>query len=325
VVDLPGESDVLKLLEVHEWVSLRDEPVSDAEESEHVATSSNNRQSKSRRDREYSPEDFWEDWNYSRPEPREVPVEATGSLAALASNVRTIAVPGDELAVLEPGSKSPAGTVQLKNDDETKSLLVAVVPRGKGEIVVVSDPEILANAHIARADNSVLAAQLLAPEGQPVDFDEYYHGLAVRGNPLYLLTRPGFAAMTTAILLVIGVVAWRAAVYLGPPLPDIERSRRDIQEYIHAMGAFFSRGRGHRRFLVREVREGVLHELCEELHLPPHTINVDTIASALARRHPDRAQAIRKALSDVDRQLAQSGEYPRPNFLSSMQRLAGCL
>ena len=67
--------------------------------------------------------------------------------------------------------------------------------RGKGEIVIVSDPRLLANALLAKADNSVLAVNLLAPHGETVVLDEFYHGLSVRGNALYLFTRPGYAAV----------------------------------------------------------------------------------------------------------------------------------
>jgi hypothetical protein len=140
-----------------------------------------------------------------------------------------------------------------------------------------------------------------------------------------LLTRPGFAAVAAAIVLAIAVIAWRAAVFLGPPLADIERSRRNIEEYVNAMGAFFCRGPGHRRFLVTEVRDGVLHELSEQLNLPSHTTDAGTIAAALARRSPARAGMLRKALADIDSGLAHPGEYPKASFLSSMQRLAGCL
>jgi hypothetical protein len=321
-----GERDILKLLEVNDTVTLQDEPPSDAVVKERESNSRDSQRSGSWQTRDYVPEDVWDAWTYSKPPPRELHVEVTGSLANLASDVRKIAAPSTEFGVLTLGNKKPVGALQIKNDaNDDESLLVAVVPRGKGEIIVVSDPELLSNGLIARVDNSVLAAHVLAPQGQAVDFDEYYHGLAVRGNPLYLLTRPGFAATAAAILLVIGIVAWRAAVFLGPPLPDVRQSRRDIQEYVQAMGAFFCRGPGHRHFLISEVRDGVLREICEQLRLPPHTTNVDTIVAALSRRSPDRANTLRKVVADVDGLLAQAGEFPKSVFLSSVQRLAGCL
>ena len=254
-----------------------------------------------------------------------VPVECLGSLEPLAADVRRLAIPGDKYTTISLLKEDLPGSVRIRNEDGKGPLLAAVTRRGKGEIVVVSDPALLGNKLIGRADNSVLAAHLVSPQGQPVVFDEFYHGLAVRGNPLYLLTRPGFAAATLAILLVVGVWTWRSAVFLGPPLPEIERSRRDIGEYVNAMGAFFSRGRLHRRFLAREVRDGVLHQLCVELKLPPDSLDVESVCGALERRDPRRAAALRETLSRVDARLTAAGEYPNAEFLPNLQSLTSCL
>jgi hypothetical protein len=315
--DFLGEEDVLKLLGVGDSVLASMQLPSEAAMSERD----------SRRRNAWSGgnvvDDVWDAWTRTTPPPRELQVKATGSLATLAADVRRIAAPGDEFATLEAGTTKPAGTIYFKNEDGDECVVAAAIERGQGEIVVVSDPALLTNALIARNDNSVLAARLLSPRGQPVDFDEYYHGLAVRGNPFFLLTRPGFAAVAVGLLLVTGVVVWRAAVFLGPPLVDGQRSRRGIEEYVRAMGSFFSRGPGHRPFLLREIRDGVLRELCEQLHLPPHTTDVEKITAALKRRNPDRAAALQKTLADVDRVL--DAGCPKNMFLPSAQRLAGCL
>lgn len=313
---MPGERNVLKLLDIEGSVTLAEKQASD-EVLNGVRRHS--------RDAESSlPEEMWDAWTYKPPTPRVFEVEATGSLKNIATDVHHIAAPGNEFSVLVAGNQKPSGSLSIKTVD-SESILVAAISHGKGEIIVVSDPALLSNFLLARSDNSILAAKLLAPRALPVDFDEYYHGLSVRGNPLFLLTRPGFAAIALGIVLVIAITAWRSAVFLGPPLADGEKSRRDIQEYIHAMGAFFVRGPGHRRFLVQEIRNGVLHELCEQLHLPPHTTDVDVIASALRRRDPQRAEKLQKAVADVDARLAHLGEYPRASFFSSMQQLTGCL
>jgi hypothetical protein len=322
---VPGERDLLKLLEVNDAVTLEEQPASAAVVAERKSRSNRADRHNRWEDDEFVLDKVWESMTQRPAAPRTLPVEATGSLAALASGVRSVAAPGDEFGVLVEGAKTPVGALRFKNEEGNDMLLAAVVPRGQGEIIVVSDPALANNALIARADNSVLMAGLLAPAGHPVVFDEYYHGLAVRGNPLFLLTRPGFAAVAAAILLGIGILAWRSATFLGPPLTDTERPRRDIQEYIHAMGAYFSRGPGHRRFLVSEMRGGVLHELCGQLGLPPHTTDVDTIAAVLERRSPSRAGKLRSALREIDQQLAAGGNYPRALFLPSVQRLAGCL
>lgn len=316
--DFLGEEDVLKLLEISDRVSTRQQQPSEAAISERDA-----RRNNSWAGRDDVLGEAWDVWTRSTPPPRKFPVKATGSLAKLAADVRQIATPGGEFTTLDVGTTKPDGTIYFENENGEECLIVAAIERGKGEIIVVSDPALFSNAIIARNDNSVLAANLLSPRGQPVSFDEYYHGLAVRGNPLFLLTRPGFAAVAVGLLLLTGMIVWRAAVYLGPPLPDPHRSRRGIEEYVRAMGSFFYRGPGHRTFLIREVRDGVLRELCEQLHLPPHTPNVDRIVAALRRRSPERAEALQTTLADVDCVL--DAGCPKHMFLPSAQRLAGCL
>jgi hypothetical protein len=249
-------------------------------------------------------------------------VSASGTLERLASVVARVSVPGDELAVLSGDTEELAGAVVGRRGDDSTVVLVAAYARGQGEIVVISDPRIFSNRQIARADNAVLAYQLLVPNKLLVVFDEFYHGLSVRGNPLYLLTRPGFAAATVSIVLIAGLWSWRHAVFLGPPLADRSVARRDIAEYVNAMGAFFSRGQGHRRFVLRELREGTLHRLADELHLPPDTTDASIIIAALARRNPLRAESLAKCLAEMDSQLESTGEKAAARFLDLSQRLS---
>jgi hypothetical protein len=249
-------------------------------------------------------------------------VTCTGSLASLSPLLWTVAVPGSELVTLSADASDLAGSMTGRGTDGTEYLLAAAVRRGEGEIVVFSDPRILSNKHLGRADNAILALHLLARQGRNVIFDEFYHGLAVRGNPLYLLTRPGFAAVSIGIVAFLGIWTWRQAVFLGPPLPEREPSRRDIAEYVDAMGAFFCRGRGHRAFLIREVRDGVLHRLCDELRLPSDTTDVAVIEAGLRRRNGALAEALGKRVRDIDATLASSGDYPAAKFLDAVHELS---
>jgi hypothetical protein len=250
----------------------------------------------------------------------------SGSLGDLEPLVKQLAVPGDGFDTLEPkGEDTVAGTLTIKDSDGTEHVVAAAVARGKGEIIVLSDARLLSNALIAQGDNSVFAMHLLSPDGREVVFDEFYHGLAVRGNPLYLLTRPGFAAITLGLLASVGLWAWRSAVFLGPPLEQRPPSRRDIRQYVDAMGDFFARGSDHRRFVAREVRDGILHQLCEELKLPADTTNVETIVSALRRRNPQRAERVAALVAEVGRRLDDPSFFRRADFLTLMQRLAGSL
>jgi hypothetical protein len=270
----------------------------------------------------------WNSWNPEQPAPiEEKRLHWTGALKHLAASVHTLSLPGDELRTLHAKPEDLIGSLSFEPESQTgePQLLVAILQRGKGEIVVIADAAIMSNNLIATADNSILAVNLLSPQGKSVVFDEFYHGLSVRGNPMYLLTRPGFAAVTVGLLAMVGVVAWRSAIFLGPPLADSRKKRRDIGEYVSAMAEFFSRGQGSRRFIVREMRDGVLRQVCRELRLPADTVDVDKITAALSRRDRKRADNLAAIVRDVDANLQATDEYPRSNFLPTIKRLASCL
>ena len=267
----------------------------------------------------------WAAWHKELLPPDTIAITLEGSLEPLAADVKQLAVPGEGFLTLRGEPDKLQGSIRVMGKKDKQHLIAAVIRRGAGEIVVVAEPAVWSNRLIAQADNSVLAANLLAPQHNPVVFDEFYHGLAVRGNPLYLLTRPGFAAAFVGVLLVAGVLAWRSAVFLGPPLSAAKPSRRDLGEYVSAMAQFFCRGRGSRRFLMSEVRDGVLRQICRELKLPFDTLELDRITSALERRDRGRAQRLESAVREVDAALAAGGEFPRSSFIPAMQRLVRCL
>jgi hypothetical protein len=271
------------------------------------------------------PEAILDAWTEDLAPIHSISVEAKGSLAALAGVIDRLAVPGDTVNTVQSLSDEPAGTISFTDAEGVEHHLVAHIPRREGEIIVVGDAALLTNRFIAEADNSVLAVHLFAPAGERVVFDEFYHGLAVRGNPLYLLTRPGYAAMAVALLLAVGLWTWREAVFLGPPLTDAVTRRRDIGEYIDAMARFFRRGRTSRVFLLREVRDGVLNHVCQQVGLAPEVHDKDAVIAALARRDPARAARLAKALEEVDDKLAHPQHWGERQTLHAMQGITACL
>ena len=82
-------------------------------------------------------------------------------------------------------------------------------------MAVMAVPAIASNWLLGEADNSVLAAQLMTLGQQRVIMDEFYHGLTIRGNALWLLTRPGYAALALAIAALVSVWIWRSATFLA--------------------------------------------------------------------------------------------------------------
>ena len=256
----------------------------------------------------------------------EVSVDVQGDLESLAADVNRLIIPAESIATLAISEETPVvGRLLWTDNDRDSQTLLARFPRGRGEILVVSDPQLLANRLLAGADNSVLAVRLLSPAGGAVRFDEFYHGLGVRGSPLYLLTRLPYAIVAMGLLLLLAVWSWRKAVFLGPPLPDVEANRRDISEYITAMGRFFAVGGSGRARLVQQVRDGVLRQISDEVRLPPDTDDLERIAASLARRDIRRGEMLLEATRAVDNELQSRRHWSEVHTLDAMQRMTDCL
>jgi len=252
-------------------------------------------------------------------------VKAHGALAELGQWVDAVELPRQGLQVLETTGAEPAGSVTFTDAEGVQRTLAAAYRVGGGEVVVVAEPALLENRLIARRDNSVLAAHLLAAGGREVTFEEFYHGLTIRGNPWWLLTRRGFAVMALCTLAVVGLWGWRHSVSLGPPPAHEGTSRRSIGEYVEAMARFLKRGRASDRFLLREVREGVLRSVRREVGLPPGREDVEDLAAVLARRDPPRAQELIEAVGRVDRILSAASRPREKQTLYAVRRIVDCL
>ena len=255
-----------------------------------------------------------------------VQVAAEDELSTRLSGVTQLAIPRQSaMGLTIEDSLLPEGRLVWFDEEDEPQTLVARFARGRGEILVLADPKLFANGLLAKADNSVLAVQLISPAGQAALFDEFYHGLGVRGSPLYLLTRLPYATVAIALLVAIAVWTWRKGVVLGPPLDDVRAERRDISEYIEAMGRFFSADKRGRGRLVEQVRDGVLRQVSDELRLPSQNIDVDRIAAAIARRDVRRGEMLLEATRAVDSELTTRRHWSESQTLHAMQRMTICL
>ncbi|MFO1045154.1 MAG: DUF4350 domain-containing protein [Planctomycetaceae bacterium] len=258
--------------------------------------------------------------------PFEVEVATTGTLAHL--DVDRLAIAGDGMQLLDCQNARPSGTIThqtLIDGVPSAGILVAEFRRDKGSIVLISDPVPFQNRFLARADNSVMAVQLLSPTGSHVRFDEFYHGLGVRGNPLYLMTRPGYACFLLGLLLLACLAVWREAIVLGPALPDEIVIRRDIGEYVKAMGRFFSHGIETRPYLINQVRAGVFRELSRRFGLPLECQNAELITRAMSRRDPVSSERFQKVVTEIDGELRSRKRWSESNTIDAMRRLIACL
>ncbi len=255
-----------------------------------------------------------------------VTVKVSGEFERMQDRVRSLQFPTEVVGGLKiENSQTARGVIECVRPDGNPWTVAASFERGQGEIVVVAEPMLLMNASLGHADNGVLAFDLLAPGMRSVVFDEFYHGLSVRGNPLWLLTKSSYAVVTIAIVALLSIVLWRLAILLGPPCDAPTKTRRTIIEYIEAMGRFLHRGRASRRFLLSEVRGGVLHTVGHRLGLSPSKHDTDEIASRMARRSPREADQFREDMRQLDAALVPGAAPSESAAVRLLQRITRCL
>lgn len=252
-------------------------------------------------------------------------VTAEGAVKGLGSVVTSLRVPAENLHVIAGAAGPvPAGRLLYTESDGKVRTLAATYPLGDGEITLVGDPSLFLNECIARDDNAVLAVHLFHRAGRRIVFDEFYHGLTVRGNPAWLLTRHPYGMFAALLVAACLLWAWREAVHLGPPLREKPVSRRTMREYVEAMAGLFYRN-GCRTFVLREVRDGALWALRRRLGLSPKRENVADLARVIERKDAEAAQRLRAAAAEVE--LVLSGKRPATEMavVQAARKIEQCL
>jgi hypothetical protein len=258
-----------------------------------------------------------------------VKVETKGTWKQLGADVKELQVPA-QVQALTVGLTKPDGTIVVPppagaaQGQKSPVIVAAQFKIGSGEIIVVGDPAIFDNRSIAEADNSVLAAHVLAGVDQPVVWDEFYHGLTVRSNPFYLLTRGSYALVAFLVTALVGVWVWRSAIFLGPPLADAPASRRAIGEYLEAMAHFLRRSSGSLRYMLLELRHGVLWSLRRKYSSQREGTTTEAVAAAMARRDPAAAQGLVDAVRTTDQMLSRGSHLRERELLQAAKDLLDC-
>jgi hypothetical protein len=138
---------------------------------------------------------------------------------------------------------SPAPVVHFES--ERRALLVDY-PHGQGRIVLLSDPYIVANNGISRADNLQLAINVVAGYGGLIAFDEFHQGHAATHNALiqYFAGTPVMALCGQLALIGLAIVWSRGRRFARPlPLPQVDR--RSSLEFVASMAELQQRAKAH--------------------------------------------------------------------------------
>ncbi len=138
---------------------------------------------------------------------------------------------------------SPAPAIHWMND---RGALLIDYPHGKGRVVLLSDPFIVANNGIGRADNLLLAINLVAGKDGVIAFDEFHQGRATTHNALiqYFEGTPVLAICGQLTLIGLAVIWSRGRRFARAlPLPQIDR--RSKLEFVASMAELQQRAKAH--------------------------------------------------------------------------------
>jgi hypothetical protein len=187
---------------------------------------------------------------------------------------------------------------------------------GRGAVVALSDPQVLANGNLGQSDNGRLAADLIsmAPAGATVSFDEYHHGAGGTTPSITdWLTTPWGAVLGWALLLVYVGLLLRSRAF-GPTISLAPNRDRSSAEYARAVGTLL------RRAGARATTLGVIGEATRRALAARIGVGQGASAEQLEKVLQQRAPELARALAAAEAAAAAGGRSERA-LLEAARRL----
>jgi hypothetical protein len=189
-----------------------------------------------------------QDENAPAPEPTEEPTPAPDFI----SQPLIVSQPAPPPAPVK--SPSPVVTAQGKTVSSAPVVhlvgehgaLLVDYPHGDGRIVVLSDPFIVANNGINRADNLRLALNTLTSGGGLIAFDEFHQGRSLTQNELfaYFAGTPVLPMLCQAAIILLALL-WTHGRRFARALPLPRVDRRSKLEFVASMAELQQRARAY--------------------------------------------------------------------------------
>jgi hypothetical protein len=142
---------------------------------------------------------------------------------------------------------SPAPIQHLPDGREGDGALLVDYIYGRGRIVVLSDPFIISNAGINRADNLQLAVNVVAGGARGlIAFDEFHQGYGSEQNRAfaYFAGTPVLWMFAQGAFIVLAVL-WTRGRRFARPLPAPRVDRRSSLEFVASMAELQQRARAY--------------------------------------------------------------------------------
>ena len=149
--------------------------------------------------------------------------------------------------VADEGPDANAPVVHLLDGRGGEGALLVDYAYGGGRIVVLSDPYVVSNAGVNRADNLFLAANVVTGgRSGRVAFDEFHQGYGQTQNQIFAYFRgtPVLWMFGQCALVALAVV-WTRGRRFARPLPAPRADRRSKLEFVASMAELQQRARAY--------------------------------------------------------------------------------
>jgi len=198
--------------------------------------------------------------NDNEPPPKPLPSGAPDEEATVPSGDPRSAAPTGEEGETEGETSAAEATVDEALEDaspqwsapvfhvsDERGALLVDYARGRGRIIVLSDPFIVANRGIGRADNLQLAVNIIttgAGDDGLIAFDEFHQGRGATRNQFvaYFAGTP-VLAMCAQLFLLATAIVWTRGRRFARPLPAPRVDRRSKLEFVASMAELQQRAR----------------------------------------------------------------------------------
>lgn len=190
----------------------------------------------------------------------------------------------------EAGADTHAPVVHVLDGREGEGALVVDYAYGRGRIVVLSDPYVVSNAGLNRADNLFLAANVVTGglRGR-VAFDEFHQGYGEAQNQVfaYLRGTPILWIFGQGVLVALALV-WTRGRRFARPIPAPRPDRRSKLEFVSSMAELQQRARAY-DLAVENVYQRTRRALARYAGLPVTATPAQLAERVAARSGRDRA------------------------------------
>jgi len=167
-----------------------------------------------------------------------------------------------------------------------EGVLIGEYTRRGRKIVVLADPDLIANFGLPRGDNATIAVRLIEYSRQGRDgmivFDEFIHGFADRPfHILGILFQFPFALVSVQIAFAAALLIWAASARFGTPpemKPGIAAGKRSLIE----TGSRLLDRAGYRFGLSQRYFEAMIRDAGRQAHAPKG-LDFDALVAWLSR------------------------------------------